>query len=1038
MPNSKPQNKVGSIRVLHVDDDASILEVSKQILQDMDPSLDVDFASSADEAFDKLASAKYDVVVSDYEMPIKNGLDFLKELKERGVGLPFILFTGKGREEVAITALNLGADGYFNKQGSPETVYGELMHGLKAAIARKKAELALLESQDRFQKAQAIAHVGNWEIDLKTQKMWASDEAFKIYGLERTSDNSLPLAFVQKMVFPEHRPKMDYALQELILKNKDYNVEFKIRRADNGEERFIHSKAELLRDQDRTPIKVSGVIQDITEGKRSEERLSSLNRALRTISKSNQALLHATNGIAFAKEVCNIIVRDCGYELAWVGFTNGKDKKVRPIAYAGFDKEYIDFAEITWEDSNRGQGPTGTAIRTGRPTVCRNIPTDPTFEPWREEAIERGYTSSIALPLTSQNKTFGALNIYSQEPDPFSDEEVNLLVELASDFAYGVKSLQTRTDKERAEEALRLSEEKYRSLVENAIDIICTHDLKGQITSINRAVEKYGLKKDEVIGRNTRELIPAEYWPAIAAQGEELTQGNSIQGEAEVITPVGKIDIEYKSNPIWQGKKIVGGQTIMRDISERKKTEQLLKTDEERLRAIISNAPIGIATSDFNLYHLTANNAYCRILGYSEDELKKLTFKEITHPEDLRATGLKIAKLSAGEISFFTLEKRYIRKDGTIIDGKVTVNAIRDKSGKPTLFVHELEDITESKKAKVELEQRYEILERVTESLESGLAIINKDYDVIWANTVIKNLGVAPNKKCYQTFNNLNNVCPDCGVRKIFEQNAPFDVHEYKTADQKGETVWIELRATPLKDKKGKTIAALELAIPITEQKKAEDQLAAVNEKLRVIGKLTRHDVRNKLSVISANTYLLRKKLADNPEVADQLNAIESASRLADRLLEFGKFYERIGVEEQKKINVRQCFNEAVALTENLGAVKVVNKCKGFTAMADSLLRQVFYNLIDNSLKHGKKVTKIKLSCNAEDGATTLVYEDDGVGVPEANKTKLFTEGFTTSEGTGLGLAMIQKILQVYGWTITEEGEPGKGAKFVITISHQL
>jgi PAS domain S-box-containing protein len=135
------------IRVLYVDDDASILEISKQILQDIDNGLDIDFAYGVDEAFEKLASAKYDVVVSDYEMPIKNGLDFLKELKEKGNEIPFILFTGKGREEIAIKALNLGADGYFNKQGSPETVYGELAHGIKITAQRKKAEETILKAK---------------------------------------------------------------------------------------------------------------------------------------------------------------------------------------------------------------------------------------------------------------------------------------------------------------------------------------------------------------------------------------------------------------------------------------------------------------------------------------------------------------------------------------------------------------------------------------------------------------------------------------------------------------------------------------------------------------------------------------------------------------------------------------------------------------------------------------------------------------------------------------------------------------------------
>ena len=127
------------IRVLHVDDDACFLELSKKILMDMG-NFEVDDACGVDEAFKKLATCKFDIIVSDYEMPEKNGLQFLKELRSQKIEIPFILFTGKGREEVAKLALKLGTDGYFNKQGQPETVYGELASGIRQSVALTQAE----------------------------------------------------------------------------------------------------------------------------------------------------------------------------------------------------------------------------------------------------------------------------------------------------------------------------------------------------------------------------------------------------------------------------------------------------------------------------------------------------------------------------------------------------------------------------------------------------------------------------------------------------------------------------------------------------------------------------------------------------------------------------------------------------------------------------------------------------------------------------------------------------------------------------------
>jgi DNA-binding NarL/FixJ family response regulator len=130
-------NNKSVIRVLHVDDDSSILEISKQILMDM-CNFDIDHACCVDEAFKKLSTGQYDVVISDYEMPQKDGIQFLKELRERKSEIPFVLFTGKGREEVIIKALNLGADRYINKNGDPETVYFELAHAIDVTVEQKR------------------------------------------------------------------------------------------------------------------------------------------------------------------------------------------------------------------------------------------------------------------------------------------------------------------------------------------------------------------------------------------------------------------------------------------------------------------------------------------------------------------------------------------------------------------------------------------------------------------------------------------------------------------------------------------------------------------------------------------------------------------------------------------------------------------------------------------------------------------------------------------------------------------------------------
>lgn len=213
----------------------------------------------------------------------------------------------------------------------------------------------------------------------------------------------------------------------------------------------------------------------------------------------------------------------------------------------------------------------------------------------------------------------------------------------------------------------------------------------------------------------------------------------------------------------------------------------------------------------------------------------------------------------------------------------------------------------------------------------------------------------------------------------------------------------------------------------------AQSEFKSMNEKLRVVGKLTRHDVRNKLSAVTGNVYLAKKKLDDDDETSKYLKEIESAVQQMERIFGFAETYEMLGVEELAHVNVENTLEEAVSLFSDLKGVKVVNDCRGLTVLADSLLRQVFYNLIDNSLKHGENVKKIKVYYEETDKSQLkLVYEDDGVGILNNEKLKLFNEGY--GKGTGYGLYLIQKICDEYGWTIRETGEQGKGAQFTITI----
>jgi PAS domain S-box-containing protein len=239
-----------------------------------------------------------------------------------------------------------------------------------------------------------------------------------------------------------------------------------IERFDGSRVHVINS-ASPVRDAAGHVVGSAVAIQDITELRRSQDDLRRLNRTLTALSHSNQALMRARDEKEFLEEACQIIVRDCGHAMVWIGFAE-KDpqKSVKPVAFAGFEDGYIETLNMSWADTERGRGPTGTAIRTGKPCACSDMLTDPKFAPWREQAIARGYASSLVLPLFSESTPMGAISIYFRQPGRVSEDEMDLLSELANDIAYGIASIRLREAHARAEQSLQQRSRELQKLTE--------------------------------------------------------------------------------------------------------------------------------------------------------------------------------------------------------------------------------------------------------------------------------------------------------------------------------------------------------------------------------------------------------------------------------------------------------------------------------------------------------------------------------------------------------------------------------------------
>lgn len=164
-----------------------------------------------------------------------------------------------------------------------------------------------------------------------------------------------------------------------------------------------------------------------------------LERAYQTFLICREVIHRSTSEQQMFQTICDAAVSRLGYRLAWIGVVSDTDERVHPVAQAGYEDGYLEAIEVSWADDERGQGPTGRAIRECRSTVSQDLATDERFAPWRADALKRGYGSSAALPFFDGSRCIGTINLYAAEPDAFDDDEMALLEELAVDVQLGIQ-----------------------------------------------------------------------------------------------------------------------------------------------------------------------------------------------------------------------------------------------------------------------------------------------------------------------------------------------------------------------------------------------------------------------------------------------------------------------------------------------------------------------------------------------------------------------------------------------------------------------
>ena len=543
----------------------------------------------------------------------------------------------------------------------------------------------------------------------------------------------------------------------------EYDEEFQIRRSNDGLLRFVHSRAELVLGENGTPVKVAGVIQDVTEQRLREEELFKLNRTLQAMSGSNQAMMRAGSEPEYLKAVCDVIVERCGYSMVWIGLTEeGEAKRIAPAAYAGFDEGYVSRLNITWEDAERGRGPTGTAVRTGKPAMC-DVLTDPAFIPWREEALKRGYRSILALPLIHDGRVLGAITIYSPETNQFSEEEIGLLTRLSDDLAYGITTLGLREERARAQEKLRTSRLQLEEAADLSRMVYYESDPNSGDFIFNDAF--YALYGTTAAREGGYRMTRGEYGRRFVHpdDGSELirqVEKNKTCPGADGIEPFKHrvvrrdgevIHILNRNRAVMDSEgrilRIVG---VNQDITEQKRIEEALRTSQLRLWEAMDLAGIvywelDVATEDFLF-----NDAFYAFYGTTAEREGgyRMSMAEygarFIHPEDLpRFIQLKDDyPPTAGEF-LLDFGHRIIRKDGQVRHILSRIRSVADGTGAFRIYGAN-QDITERKLAEEALRESEEKFRLLFEKSPDATMLFDGDTCMDCNEVALKHVSWLP------------------------------------------------------------------------------------------------------------------------------------------------------------------------------------------------------------------------------------------------------------------------------------------------------
>lgn len=627
-------------------------------------------------------------------------------------------------------------------------------------------------------------------------------------------------------------------------------------------------------------------------------------------------------------------------------------------------------------------------------------------------------------------------------------------------------------EKERSALATELAKEKEQLLVtlRSIGDGVITTDVSGNVTLMNGVAEQLsGWTTCDAFGRPLSEvfhIINEQTGVRCENPAEKVLATGTIVGLANHTALIGKDGsvhvIADSGAPIRDtGGAIIGVVLVFRDITEKSLAEEALRLSEERFRWMFEQSYMGIAISDKQFYFAEANKAFCDTLGYSETELSRLTFKDVTHPEEVSRDAESISRLVGGQIPFYKTEKRYITKSGAVILGSVTVTALRDAAGNHEHSLIMLENITERKAAENALVAEKERLLVTLRSIGDAVIATDVSGRVVLMNKIAETLtgwtlSDAQGKPLGEVFviiNELTRKPCDNPVDKVLSTGSIVNLENHTVLVSKNGVEYIIADSgAPIKDRDGATIGVVLVFRDNTEKQKTQDALLKAQQ-LESIGVLAggiAHDFNNLLSGLFGYLDLARESLKRGDEAGQYIEKAFSvfgrAKDLTGQLLTFSKG----GAPARKIAPLGPLVRDAVHFALSGSTITcrfTIAPDLWLASFDENQISQVLDNIVINARDAMPMGGTISVTAdNIPDGSplppglvkgnyVRVCVLDQGTGISPEHLPRIFDPFFTTKQkGSGLGLATAYSIVKRHDGVISAESELGKGAAICVFL----